>query len=302
MSYSKIQSVFHCIHCWLSFDWAMPKCTFSLKKLLHNAIFSVASWKLGLPPSFTFCDLYAAGELSLNQKPVMMRASVLFVVLGFFSIPGPQTQSSDTWFSFIWLSKPISSFTGKKQEHFPSLRSLCVSLANSCLSFYYYAFFFLTICWKGLAYITTVFTIFITINSKSPIDREFLAVSIWHPLVYEGPSVHVTLAAHGSKNIQLLYRSNESCICRHNEILPTNFLNFYRFYWFTLGWPKRFHRVPFSCSPSSFGGWIGSAPALLFPWVPLPSLLLSMKRNSSSWVQFIISSLRWPKTSRWLAC
>lgn len=134
LSYSKIQSVFHCIRCWL------------LKKLLHNAIFPVASWKLGLPPSFTFCDLYTAGELSLNQKPVMMRASVLFVVLGFFSIPGPQTQSSDTWFSFIWLSKPISSFTGKKQEHFPSLRFLCVSLENSCLLFYCYAFFFLTIC------------------------------------------------------------------------------------------------------------------------------------------------------------
>lgn len=146
LSYSKIQSVFHCIHCWLSFDWAMPKCTFSLENLLHNAVFPVASWKLGLPLSFTFCELNAAGELSLNQKSVMMRASVLFVVLGFFSIPGPQTQSSDTWFSFMWLSKPISSFIGQKQEHFPSLRSLCVRLANSCLLFYSHAFLFLTIC------------------------------------------------------------------------------------------------------------------------------------------------------------
>lgn len=146
LSYSKIQSVFHCIHCWLSFDWAMPKWTFSLEKLLHNAIFPVASWKLGLPLSFTFCELYAAGELSLNQKPVMMRASVLFVVLGFYSIPGPQTQSSDTWFSFHTVIKAYFSFTRQKQEHFPSLRSLCVCLANSCLLFYWYAFLFLTIC------------------------------------------------------------------------------------------------------------------------------------------------------------
>lgn len=113
----------------------MPQCTFSLEKLLHNAVFPVASWKLGLPLTFTFCELYTAEELSLNQKPVMMRASVLFVVLGFFSIPGPQTQPSDTWFSFIWLSEPISSFTGQKQEYFPSLRSLGISLANSCLLF-----------------------------------------------------------------------------------------------------------------------------------------------------------------------
>lgn len=141
VSYSKIQSVLCCIHCWLSFGWAMPECTFGLEKLLHNAVFPVASWKLGLPLSFTFCELYAAGELSLNQKPVRMRSSVLFVFIYFFPIPGPQTQSSDTWLSYTWLSKPISSFaswlyTGQKQEHFPSLRSLCINLANMCLLSY----------------------------------------------------------------------------------------------------------------------------------------------------------------------
>lgn len=141
MSYSKIQSVLCCIRCWLSFDWAMPECTFGLEKLLHNALFPVASWKLGLPLSFTFSELYTAGELSLNQKPVMVRPSVLFVFI-FFSIPGPQTQSSDTWLSFIWLSNTISSFaswlyTGQKQEHFSSLTPLCISLENICLLFYF---------------------------------------------------------------------------------------------------------------------------------------------------------------------
>lgn len=85
MSYSKIQSVLCCIHGWLPFDWATPECTFGLEKLLHNAVFPVASWKLGLPLSFTFCELYVAGELSLNQKPVTVRSSVLFVFIIFFS-------------------------------------------------------------------------------------------------------------------------------------------------------------------------------------------------------------------------
>ena len=80
MFYSKIQSVLYCIHCWLSFDWAMPECTFGLENLLHNAVFPVASWKLGLPLSFSFCELHAAGELSLNQKSVMTTAFVLFVL------------------------------------------------------------------------------------------------------------------------------------------------------------------------------------------------------------------------------
>lgn len=61
----------------------MPECTFGLEKLLHNALFPVASWKLGLPLSFTFSELYTAGELSLNQKPVMVRPSVLFVFIFF---------------------------------------------------------------------------------------------------------------------------------------------------------------------------------------------------------------------------
>lgn len=101
VSYSKIQSVLCCIHCWLPFDWAMPECTFGLEKLLHNAVFPVASWKLGFPLSFTFCELYAAGEPSLNQKPVMMRASVLFVYIYFFY--SRSTNSIQWHMAFIYM-------------------------------------------------------------------------------------------------------------------------------------------------------------------------------------------------------
>lgn len=100
MSYSKIQSVLCCIHGWLPFDWATPECTFGLEKLLHNAVFPVASWKLGLPLSFTFCELYVAGELSLNQKPVMVRSSVLFVFIIFFH--SRSTNSVQGHMSFIY--------------------------------------------------------------------------------------------------------------------------------------------------------------------------------------------------------
>lgn len=71
-----------------------------LEKLLHNTLFPVASWKLGLPLSFTFCELHAAGELSLNQKPVMMRASVLFVYLFFYS---RSTNSLQLHMGFIYM-------------------------------------------------------------------------------------------------------------------------------------------------------------------------------------------------------
>lgn len=79
----------------------MPECTFRLEKLLHNAVFPVASWKLGLPLSFTFCELYAAGELSLNQKRVMMRASVLFVFIYFFY--SRSTNSIQWHMAFIYM-------------------------------------------------------------------------------------------------------------------------------------------------------------------------------------------------------
>lgn len=140
VSCSEIQSVC-CIHCGLSFDWATPECTNGLEKLLHNVVLPVASWKLGLPLSFTFCELHAAGELSLNQKMVMMRASVLFRFFVFFFLFQVHRFNPVTHgFHFMWLSKPISSFaswlyTGQKQEHFISVRSLRVSLAKICLLF-----------------------------------------------------------------------------------------------------------------------------------------------------------------------
>lgn len=103
----------------------MPECTLVWKScctilyslLLHgNLDFLLAS----LSVSYT---LLGSCHWTRNQS----WWEHLFYLFIYFSIPGPQTHSSYTWVSFIWLSKPISSvaswlYTGQKPEHFPSLR------------------------------------------------------------------------------------------------------------------------------------------------------------------------------------
>lgn len=239
----------------------MLECTLGLEKLLHNALFPFASWELGLPLSFTFCELHTAGELSLNQKPVMMRASVLFVYL-FFSVPGLQTYSSDTWLSFIQLSKPISSVaswlhTGQKPEHFPSLRLSYIKFG------------------KYLPFILLLDVSF----SCHLLKRFCLCNNCFHHLYHH--KVEITYR----HQIFLVLASyfTPTCLWSGSSMYILSSLRIQKY-------------------PDALQIWKGLAPAIGSPQVLLPSILLSVERNSYSWVQFITFSLRCPKQTRWLAC